>query len=786
MQGLKERSAERQRMSGLGGEIGSALLCLGGALVAVLINGPVGAFAGALAVVVGAGAGAVARTRDRRRLSGVIESIETLAGGQVFIKVPHREAAGGIGRLAGAVERLRHALLEAEAVRAGHEAAAEQREQQRAILSHFVDRFEQTIGGVEAGLTRAATGMEQAAGTLADQADAMSERSHTVNRAADDTARNVDTLVDATTQLDSSLTEIRIRIADAAEEMTAARRAMEEAAAVVGALASAGAEIGSIVDTIGGIAGQTRMLALNATIEANRAGEAGRGFAVVADEVKTLSAQTTAATAEIANRVGCIQDAVQRSTAANDHITGAIERLAEVMNQLRSNADDQGQASRAMDNAVQGTAAETRKVTDNIRDVATASGHTRSEAGRVLEAARALSAQSDTLRQAIGSFLADLDHGRIRIGVLHSFSGAGALGERPLKDVLMMAVKALNAGGGLLGRPVEAILYDTRSDPALYAEAARKALTEDGVSALFGGWSSASRLAIAPVLEQTGGLLFYASQYEGEPPLPHVIYTGAPPNQQVLPALGHLLSPAGGGYLRVFLVGNDTLYAKRTHEVVRRALTARGISAAAIGERLAPVGTDDWSATVRAIRAFAAAEGGRQASAVRTLIFSTIGGDSNLNFLRDLGGADIPVLTVSIGESELRHLDPRYAQGHMLAWNYLMTVATPENQAFLSQWRTCRADPGAVVNDAMEATWIGFQLWTEAVRAAGSVEPALVEAALPSVSVRALTGFDLRLDPASRHLHKPALLGRITRSGTVEVVWRSEGLVAPDPWNGRE
>ncbi|MFA6022167.1 MAG: transporter substrate-binding protein [Rhodospirillales bacterium] len=698
-----------------------------------------------------------------------------IAAGDRFQKVPHQGGDDATGRLARAIEAMRRALIDSDAAIAEQEADREVQEQRRRSMESFVGKFEGTVTGVQENLSQAAAGMRDAAGSLVTQAGTVAGKSSEVENSAATATREAAVLAEAAGQLDQSLGDLEGRVSRAAEVIAQAVGLVDQADATIRGLSEAANRIGGMAHTISDIAGQTRMLALNATIEAARAGEAGKGFAVVAAEVKNLVAETEKATSEIDHRAGEIRQATDQAVTAMSAIGGSMHEVNALVAAVAATMHQQSAASRAITDGVRSTAAEADAMSISIRDVAAATEHTRAEAGAVREAATDLGTQSETLGQAVTTFLDDLDHGAIRIGILHSLSGGSAVGERPLKDILLMEVAALNAKGGLLGRPVEALLYNPRSDAKRTAELAEQALRDDGVQALFGAWSSTARKDVLPVLAKHDGLLFYPSQYEGSEADARIAYCGAPPNQQLLPAIQHLMSAEGGGYSRFYLIGNDTLYPRLTHKVLTDYLRSQGVSAAAMRENLLPVGADDWSKAVADIRAFARSGGGK------ALVVSTVGGESNFHFFRQLGGSDVPVLTVSIGEAEAALLDPKLLAGHMVAWNYLMSVDTPENRMFLSQWRHHCGDDGAVINDAMEASVIALRLWAAAVEACGATKPAIVRAVLPAQKTRSLTGFDVGLDAVNNHLHKPCLLGRLQADGSIAIIWRSSGLIAPEP-----
>ncbi len=697
-----------------------------------------------------------------------------IAAGDRYRKVPYLDRRDAAGKLAQALEALRQTLVAADGAVAEQEADREQQEQRHILLDGFVTKFEKAAGQVQDAVAHAATSLRLASSSLTDQAATATGRSQAIEHSATATSREVVTLAGTVSQLDQSLAELEGRSRHAADAITGGVALIGAADKAIHNLSDAAARIGGMVDLISGITDQTRMLALNATIEAARAGDAGRGFAVVAHEVKSLVTEIESATRQIDGHVSEIRAAAEDTNASVTSIGRAMHDVSGLVTAIATAMQQQKAASQAISAAAHSTATEAKETSLAIHDVASAAEKTGDDAHKVHQSAEGLAGQSDALRSAVSTFLNDLDNGAIRIGVLHSLSGGSAIGERPLKDLLRMEVAGLNARGGLLGRPVEALVYNPRSEPARYAELAERALAKDRVAALFGTWSSTSRKAVLPVLARHRGLLFYPSQYEGGERDPRVIYCGAPPEQQLLPAMRYLMSAQGGGFRRFFLVGSDTLYPQLTHRLLTEFLRSQGVSATAIRERKLPVGADDWSAVANEIRGFARASGGP------ALIVSTIGGDSNFYFFREMTGVGVPVLTVSIGEAEAALMNPKLLAGHMVAWNYLMAVDTKENRAFLADWRAHVGKPDAVANDAIEATLIAFRLWSKAVAAANDPAPDAVRRALHGATARSLTGFDVFVDPLNGHLHKPAFVGRLRGDGKLDIVWRSSGLVAPD------
>jgi len=304
--------------------------------------------------------------------------------------------------------------------------------------------------------------------------------------------------------------------------------------------------------------------------------------------------------------------------------------------------------------------------------------------------------------------------GPIKVGILHSLSGTMAISETSLKDVALMEIEDINAKGGLLGRKVEPVVVDPASNWPLFAEKARELLQKDKVSVVFGCWTSVSRKSVLPVFEELNGLLFYPVQYEGEESSYNVFYTGAAPNQQAIPAVEYLMSDKGGGAKRFELLGTDYVYPRTTNKILRYFLHSKGVADADINEEYTPFGHADYQTIVANIKKFAAGK--------RTAVISTINGDSNVPFYKELGNQglkakDIPVVAFSVGEEELRGIDTKPLVGHLAAWNYFMSIDTPANKAFIERWKAYVKKnnlPGGdkrVTNDPMEATYIGIKLW---------------------------------------------------------------------------
>jgi urea transport system substrate-binding protein len=376
----------------------------------------------------------------------------------------------------------------------------------------------------------------------------------------------------------------------------------------------------------------------------------------------------------------------------------------------------------------------------------------------------------------------------IKVGVLHSLSGTMAISETVLKDVALMAFAEINAKGGLLGRQIEPVVVDPASNWPLFAEKAKQLITQDKVAAVFGCWTSVSRKSVLPVFEETNSLLFYPVQYEGEELSKNVFYTGAAPNQQAIPAVEYLMSKDGGSAKRWVLLGTDYVYPRTTNKILRAFLKAKGVADADIMEEYTPFGHADYQTIIAKIKKFAG-EG------KKTAVVSTINGDSNVPFYKELGNqglkaTDVPVVAFSVGEEELRGVDTKPLVGHLAAWNYFMSIKSPANTAFVKKWSDYAKAKGIaghkdrpLTNDPMEATYLGIMMWAQAVAKAKSTDTDKVIAAMAGQTYPAPGGFMSTMDPKNHHLHKPVFIGEIKADGQFNVVWKTKGPVVADPWS---
>jgi len=370
--------------------------------------------------------------------------------------------------------------------------------------------------------------------------------------------------------------------------------------------------------------------------------------------------------------------------------------------------------------------------------------------------------------------------GTIKIGVLHSLSGTMAISETTLKDTILMMVDDINKKGGLLGKKVEAVVVDPASNWPLFAEKARDLIAKEKVAAVFGCWTSVSRKSVLPVFEELNGLLFYPVQYEGEESSRNVFYTGAAPNQQAIPAVQYLMGEEGGGAKRWVLEGTDYVYPRTTNKILEAFLKSKGVAADDIKINYTPFGYSDWQTEVAAIKQFAA-------SGKKTAVVSTINGDANVPFYKELSNAgikasDIPVVAFSVGEEELAGIDTKNLVGHLAAWNYFESVKNPTNEGFIKQWQAFIKNPKRVTNDPMEAHYIGFKMWAQAVRQAGTTDVDAVRQAMYGQKVQAPSGFTSVMN-TNHHLSKPVMIGEIRPDGQFDVVWQTKEPIKADAWS---
>ncbi|MEY3045430.1 MAG: urea ABC transporter substrate-binding protein [bacterium] len=366
----------------------------------------------------------------------------------------------------------------------------------------------------------------------------------------------------------------------------------------------------------------------------------------------------------------------------------------------------------------------------------------------------------------------------IKVGVLHSLSGTMAISETTLKDTVLMLVDEQNKKGGLLGKQLEAVVVDPASDWPLFAEKARELLDVEKVDVVFGCWTSVSRKSVLPVFEELNGLLFYPVQYEGEESSKNVFYTGAAPNQQAIPAVNYLMDELG--VERWVLAGTDYVYPRTTNKILEQYLKDQGVAEADIMINYTPFGHSDWQTIVSDIKSFGS-EG------KKTAVVSTINGDANVPFYKELGNQgvsaeDIPVVAFSVGEEELSGIDTAPLVGHLAAWNYFMSADADINYEFIDKWHGFIGNTKRVTNDPMEAHYIGFNMWANAVEKSGTTSVDEVREAMYGLTYPNLTG-GVAVMNTNHHLTKPVLIGEIQDDGQFETVWQTPGGVIGDAWS---
>lgn len=372
-----------------------------------------------------------------------------------------------------------------------------------------------------------------------------------------------------------------------------------------------------------------------------------------------------------------------------------------------------------------------------------------------------------------GSALAADD--TIKVGVLHSLSGTMAISETTLKDTMLMLIDQQNAKGGLLGKQLEAVVVDPASDWPLFAEKARELLSVHEVDVIFGNWTSVSRKSVLPVIEELNGLLFYPVQYEGEESSKNVFYTGAAPNQQAIPATDYFLEELG--VEKFALLGTDYVYPRTTNNILESYLQQKDIAKDDIFVNYTPFGHSDWSKIVADVVALGA-------DGKKVGVISTINGDANIGFYKELAAAgisanDIPVVAFSVGEEELAGLDTSNLVGHLAAWNYFQSADADVNAEFVETWKATMGEE-RVTNDPMEAHYIGFNMWVNAATEASSTEVDAVRAAMYGQEFPNLTGGTAVMLP-NHHLAKPVLIGEIQDDGQFDIISQTSE-VAGDAW----
>ena len=517
---------------------------------------------------------------------------------------------------------MRQSLIDFDALVVDHRSRAAETKLHQAGRAFFTQRFRTTVDELTHAFQAAGEEIRVTAADLGARNKDMRTHTTSAAEAAESAGRDVGAVATAAH-------ELLALIVRSTSEAAAAKDATERTVADLGrtdrtvrSLAAAAERIGMVVKLIQGVAAQTSLLALNATIEAARAGAAGKGFAVVASEVKSLAQQTAKATGDISGQIHDIQQAVDETVSAIAAVSSSVNTMSEANRQLAGILDHQAAEIGRIGNRAENVAGTMANVLPAICNTV---GQVEETGQAVIGTAEDMVNRSQWLVGAVTRYFSDIEHGSIKVGILHSLSGTMTASERPLQELLVMLIEEQNKRGGLLGRPLEPVIMNPRSDARIYAEQARALMAEHKVAVIFGCWTSASRKEVLPVVERRGGLLFYPSQYEGEEASPNVYYTGATPHQQGLPAINFLRAQ---GYNRFFLVGTDYIYPRTTNAVLKGYLAAKGVIGSNVAECYTSSGLTDWHAVVDEIRRFA--RGGGAA------VVATVSGDANLHFYREL------------------------------------------------------------------------------------------------------------------------------------------------------
>jgi len=357
----------------------------------------------------------------------------------------------------------------------------------------------------------------------------------------------------------------------------------------------------------------------------------------------------------------------------------------------------------------------------------------------------------------------------IKVGILHSLSGTMAMSETSVRDAELLAIKEINAAGGVLGKQIEVVVEDGASDPAIFAEKAQKLLTKDKVATVFGCWTSASRKAVLPVFESNKGLLWYPVQYEGQESSPNIFYTGAAPNQQIVPAIEYLVENRGK---KIFLVGSDYVFPRTANAIIKA--QAKALGAEIVGEEYTPMGYTDYTTVINKIK-----------ETKPDFVFNTLNGDSNVAFFKQFKDSgltpdEIQTCSVSVAEEEVAGIGASYMEGHLVAWNYYQTTETEENKKFVAAYKA-EYGQNRVTDDPIEAGYVAVYLWAKAVEKAGTTDVEAVKEAAAGITFDAPEG-KVTIDGDNQHLYKPVRIGKVNSEGLIDEIWSTDGPVKPDPY----
>ncbi len=359
----------------------------------------------------------------------------------------------------------------------------------------------------------------------------------------------------------------------------------------------------------------------------------------------------------------------------------------------------------------------------------------------------------------------------VTVGILHSLTGAMAISEQSVVDAEILAINEINAAGGVLGRQIKYIREDGASEPSVFATKAEKLIDADKVVTVFGCWTSSSRKAVLPVFEDYHALLWYPVQYEGMEQSPNIVYTGAAPNQQIVPAVEYLIAQ---GYKKFFLMGSDYVFPRTANMIIAAQVKAAG--GEVVGEEYAAMDQTDFASIISKIEA-----------AQPEVILNTLNGTGNVSFFKQMSeknytSDDFMTMSFSIAEEEVAAIGANLLEGHMVSWNYYQTTDTPKNKTFVDAYKAAYGS-NRVTSDPAEAAYDAVYLWAAACEAAGSFEVDDVLAAIRtgSISFDAPEGMVV-IDGSNQHLSKPVRIGEVKEDGLIYEVYSTDSAVAPDPY----
>ena len=363
----------------------------------------------------------------------------------------------------------------------------------------------------------------------------------------------------------------------------------------------------------------------------------------------------------------------------------------------------------------------------------------------------------------------DTSGSTIKVGFVNSLSGTMAISEQTVSDSLHMAVDEINAKGGVLGKKIEVVQQDGKSEPAVFAEKAKTLIEKECVAAVFGGWTSSSRKAMLPVFEADNALLFYPLQYEGMEASPNIFYSGAAPNQQIVPALDYLKEQ---GYKKLFLVGSDYVFPQTANRVVKAYAEGNGMQV--VGEEYTPMGSTDFTTIVNKLK-FSGADA----------VVNTLNGDSNVAFFKEykasgLKADTVPVISMSIAEEEVSAIGVDNVKDQLTAWNYYQTLDNAQNKTFVKNFKA-KYGQNRPTSDPMESAYTSVYLWKGMVEKAKSFDVDKVKAAADGVTFDAPEG-EVKVDGENHHIYKTSYIGKIGADKLIHTVWKSDGPIQPDPY----